>query len=318
MKTGRTARVLVWAVTGLALGGCAGPEFVVVHRLPNALGMAPGAERWQVGGFTVAGSGQGGDLGACVRGALRRRLQTAAEAGPRHEAQALAGHVDGVIEVETTVHEGERQVWAAGDGPADTPRTVPSRVWQAEMSIWFRVQPSHEGATAVTVETRRQYDSRADARTRGEWGLTRGDSPELAPSAETVLREMADHCVEEFCDIVAWPQVQTTVRLQPLWLAENDRAVEAVRQGEWQVAQAHLEEAVAARPDSPEAHYNLAAVAEARGDLDLAVHHYEQAGRLGLKPADLAAQAARRVRRIRTRYHALAGSERLTSAQTEP
>lgn len=65
---------------------------------------------------------------------------------------------------------------------------------------------------------------------------------------------------------------------------ENDEGVSHFQQGHWDVAQEHFEKALAANPELPEAHYNLALALDKLGNHGEATTHFKKA--LELAPDD--------------------------------
>ncbi len=65
---------------------------------------------------------------------------------------------------------------------------------------------------------------------------------------------------------------------------ENAEGVNHYQQGHWDVAQEHFNKALAANPDLPEAHYNLALALDKLGNHGEATNHFKTA--LDLAPED--------------------------------
>jgi len=58
---------------------------------------------------------------------------------------------------------------------------------------------------------------------------------------------------------------------------ENDEGVNHFQQGHWDVAKEHFMKAIAANPDLPEAHYNLALALDKLGNHGEATNHFKKA-----------------------------------------
>ena len=65
---------------------------------------------------------------------------------------------------------------------------------------------------------------------------------------------------------------------------DNAEGVNHYQQGHWDVAQEHFQKALAANPDLPEAHYNLALALDKLGNHGEATNHFTMA--LNLAPED--------------------------------
>jgi Flp pilus assembly protein TadD len=65
---------------------------------------------------------------------------------------------------------------------------------------------------------------------------------------------------------------------------DNAEGVNHYQQGHWDVAQEHFQKALAANPDLPEAHYNLALALDKLGNHGEATNHFTMA--LDLAPED--------------------------------
>jgi len=214
-----------------------------------------------------------------------------------HSAADGAGIVGGTMHVSIVDTRGLRTVLRMDPASkATTPVKVATLVRTVRLRVDFAVSRAASGDGLGIAEVVRAYNSAADAAVRGELGLERPDDPNRVPPVETILKGLLGQCAQAFSRMITPTPADAEIPLRPAGGA--DKAFAAARKQDWPQAQAALAKALAADPENAALHFNLAAVAEAAGELDLAARHYEHALKLsGQKDAE-AQDAARRCRRV--------------------
>ena len=288
--------------------GCAPPVVSVHHKLPAALPLPTDITGLRVGQFILAESpqaaaGQGTqavkvtpELASLMTDGLTRELTETLPAvadGP--------GIVGGTLHLAITDTRGVRTVLRMD--PADkstTPVKVATLVRTVRLRVDFAVSRAAGGEGMGIAEVVREYDSAADAAVRGELGLERPDDPNRVPPVETILDGLLAQCAQAFTRMVTPTPADAEIPLRSAGGAPASEAFDAARKGNWPQALAAFSKAVAADPENPTLHFNLAATAEADDQLDLAARHYEQALKLSGEKDIEAQDAARRCKRVHT------------------
>jgi hypothetical protein len=150
----------------------------------------------------------------------------------------------------------------------------------------------------AAAETRQSYDSTDDPRTRGPLGLDRADGPAHVPPTQTIVRELLTACVETFAEMIRPREVVARLPLRGTLNAEGRNGLAAAGREDFAEAVRHLAAAVEAEPKNSDLRFNLAACAEAGGDLAAALAAYEAADRRSAGRDRQAAEGAQRVRRV--------------------
>ncbi|GAG20652.1 unnamed protein product, partial [marine sediment metagenome] len=239
-----------------------------------------GIERIEVGTFAVTGTEDDG-FADFVQKSLRERL-TQQWAGKDQRKQPGEPtnkiiHVGGDILIETRDTGGTRTVrrWSSGPNQMET-QDVETLVRTAKVNVDFVVGSGEGREPIVTVETHRSYNSANDPRVRGELGLDRSDDPGRVPPTEAIVTRLLDECVEEFCGMIVPFEVTQRIPLRWTLGAKGAAAFKAVEAGDFETAVRDFEAASAEAPDDVNLRFNLAAAAEAAGNLTLALAQYEE------------------------------------------
>jgi len=101
-----------------------------------------------------------------------------------------------------------------------------------------------------------------------------GEETKMEPKAESTPMPSA-----EAPGMTETPQAEGALMASAgaVGAAENDEGVDHYQQEHWDVAQEHFMKAIAANPDLPEAHYNLALALDKLGKHPEATTHFKKA-----------------------------------------
>jgi len=309
----RIAAVLVC----LAAGGCAPPVVKVSHSLPAALPVPAGMMGLRVGEITVAGpdtsaeAPAGGEAVAItpelarlmkdrlgkelyMKGWIRPRIGETRPAGGKDEC-LIGGTIRAVIQEV----RGKRTVMLLDPASKATkPLEVPTLIRTARVRVEFALSRAADGQGLGIAEIVRTYDSAFDPAVRGELGLDRPDDPNHVPPVEMIVKDLLAQCAHAFKCLISPTYVYAEVQLRPVEGAAADEGFAIVRKGYHHLAMILFLESYGYDSLNPALNFNLAAVAEAAGQLDIAIDHYDQAVKLsGDKDAE-AYEGARRCRRV--------------------
>jgi hypothetical protein len=284
------------AVTALCLvAGCA-PELTVRHVMPAGLPLPPEIALMNAGTFTVRAEPKGdfAALASFAQETLAKRLADVSlrSAAPREGAEITPDRcatVGGTIHVSWQDQRGRRVVRRRGGEAGELKKVeLPSLIREVDVRVEFAVRRASGGEALGAAEVRRSYNSAADPRVRGELGLGRADDPSRVPAADDVLKELMSDCIEAFCRLAQPVEVTARLALRGVSGQSAEAGLKAARDGQYPQAAAHFAEALRAKPEETDLHFNLAATAEVGGDLETALKHYEQAR--GTKPPDAEAK----------------------------
>lgn len=304
----RTSALAVAAISiCLSAAGCAPPVVSVHHKLPAALPLPADITALKVGQFVIAESGPAPSAGPGAKAVtITPELASFITRGlARHMAETLPGAADapgivgGSVDVSIVDTRGLRKVFHMDPGGKGTvPVEVATLVRTARLRVEFAVSRAADGQGMGIAEVVRAYNSSADAAVRGELGLERPDDPNRVPPVETILEGLLGQCAQAFGRMITPTPADAEIQLRAAGGAGVNKAFAAARKGDWPQAVAAFTKALAADPENPALHFNLAAAAEAGGQLDLAAQHYEQALKLSGQKDVEAQDAARRCRRV--------------------
>jgi tetratricopeptide (TPR) repeat protein len=289
--------VISVAAAGAALSGCGGPEVKFTHTLPPDLPV-PAKGSVFVGQVAVA-SGPEDSYAKFTAERLTEQLR----GSPTHALAESAGRADLAVSAQLHVETSQRQ------GTRVIRRFNPQRrrvevldaatlVRTAAVRADFVVTDAKTGQKLAAAETRQAYNSADDPRSRGPLGLDRPDGPTHLPPAETIVRELLAACVETFLHMVQPRQVAVQARLRGSGSPEGRKGLAAAGEGGFDRAVEHLSAAVQAQPENADLRFNLALCAEAAGELQTALVHYEAGVKASGGRDRQAAEAAQRVKRV--------------------
>lgn len=293
-------------VMSLISVGCGGPVISVRHVLPPDLPAPYDARAVTVGQFTVA-SGQKYPCADKVARMLKERL----ERRIRENMNVSAGKVTsgaGAVIVTGEIHVEAKDVKATrtirrrgSDASAPASQEVETLVRTVSVRVDFIITRQQDKVRLGAAETRQAYSSLTDPRVRGDLGLGRPDDPAGAPDTGTVVNELLGKCVDTFCRMITPPVVAAEIQLRGTLQADGRKALSAAEAKDFQAALAHARSAVQAEPDNVNLLFNLAAVAEACGELKTALIYYEDVVKRTNGRDRQAQEAAVRVRRVLAR-----------------
>jgi len=262
----------------------------------------------------------GADLPVPPGGAVRLGAVTVAEGDGRYApvaAEALARRLaasplfalaapDGparmclsaTVEVSARDEKGQRLLRqrAGGKGLLE-PVPVPTLIRKASARMVFVVADAATGRQIASAETRREYTSAQDPRTRGVLGLYRPDDPARVPAVDVIAPELIDECVETFWNMLQPRPVRVTVRLRPTLNPHGARGMAAARAGDFVRASQHFADAAASEPRHADLLLNYAVCAEKARLPATALTAYEALLKLGRTHQLTAQHGARRVHR---------------------
>ena len=286
------AILLTLAATGLLSLGCAGPTIMIRHELPPAVTTSTRAPAFEAGDFRRRADATAGhaETMRAMTGEALAALPSGADGAVR---------VGGTILVDANDSRSERTV-AATVSEAGGPRQIPTLVRKIDVVVVFTLTGS-AGEDYGGVEARASYDSRSDPRVIGPLGLGRPDDPDRVPASETVIRELLADCAATLRRALEPGVVVATVQLRPASSPAGGKAFDAIRDGDYGAALSHARTATQARPDDPDAWFNLAAIEEHQGRLADAEAHYDKAFELSGEEHAEAKEATLRVERVRRR-----------------
>ncbi len=289
----------------LSAAGCTPPVVSVNHKLPAALPLPTDITALKVGQFTVAEGAPAPSAGAAAKAvAITPELASFITGGlARHLAETLPAATDGPGVVGGSLHvsiadtRSMRTVMRlAPTTKATTPVEVPTLVRTVRLRIDFAVSRAGDGQGLGIAEVVRAYDSATDPAVRGELGLERADDPNRVPPVETILEGLIAQCAKAFKRMITPTPADAKIQLRSVGGAAD--AFAAARKADWHQAVALFQKAQAADPENGSMSFNLAAVAEADDQLDLAARHYTHALKLSGEKDTESQDAARRCRRV--------------------
>ncbi|MBN1845602.1 MAG: tetratricopeptide repeat protein [Sedimentisphaerales bacterium] len=233
-----------------------------------------------------------GDLLEIARGALTDRLREVSEDA------AGAAVVDAVFTIDVQ-DELQRRTIEQGNPASGGLSTldVVSLVRTVDLHAEFHVRPPGSDSK-VTLEVRRAYDSRQDARTRGPWGLQRPDDPQYVPAAETVARELIAAAVDVFCRLAAPWELEVQMPLKPTLDRRGREGLKQMNAGDYAEAVACFQAGLDRHPTDENLLFNLAVAAEAAGRLDRALEAYQELARSTPDHRSEIHQAVKRIERL--------------------
>ena len=289
-------------VLAFLAGSCAPPVVHIEHVIPGALPLPGDVSIARAGAFTVR-SGPKGDFADFLKRKLDEHLASvpvgrgATGRGARTtEAQAVV--VGGTIDVEANDTAGKRMLRRRDVRSGEyTKIEVPTLVRTAAVRVNFEVRRAAGAAALGTVEVRRSYSSAADPKVRGELGLERADDPARVPPADEIVRRLLAECAEGFGRMVSPVVIAAGMQLRPAPGRFAQLGLDAARKANYSEAVKQYQAAVQADPNGPAGHFDLAAVAEAAGTLDVAAEHYRKAWELSKQEKQEDAEAKQGVAR---------------------
>ncbi|MFP4054087.1 MAG: tetratricopeptide repeat protein [Phycisphaerae bacterium] len=257
----------VWVVLAIAaLAGCDGPQVAITHHLPPAAATPRDLTAFRVGKQTVE-SPAGQNLPAHVSEELTSHLREVDLL-----AEANAAVLVGTYTITVDDNRGSRTVRRDGQSVR-----LPSLVRRMTLEGQCQVRPPGSDSPAVTLVLQESYSSLVDSRVRGDMGLRRGDDPDAVPAVETIARELLSRSARSAVSMLAPETVTVSPSLRGSWNPRARDGQDAARRGDYSTAADHFRKALQDDPNSPELHFNLAAVAEKLGRLKLARQHYTAA-----------------------------------------
>jgi len=314
MKAARVAVVAMWTLAGLA-AGCS-PSVSVRHVLPGALPLPPDVMLLRAGRFAVRTKAEGAaaDYASFLKAALDKRLAGVAldgsgAGGAAETPAAKVALVGGEVDVAVRNAAGERvgRRW----NPAtkkNEPQTLPTLVRTAEVRVTFTVA-RQGGQRLGAAEILRMYSSAADPAVRGELGLERADDPARVPSVDSIVQGLLTECAETFAHMAQPLVLSAEMQLRPAGGDSARAGMSAAAKEDYAAAVGHFRKAVEAARDNGDVRFDLAAVAEAAGQLELAAEQYQAAvDNAKAKEGDAEAkESLARVRRVIAAAKAVGG-----------
>jgi len=268
------------AVLVSVVAGCAAPVITVHHILPAALPLDGQDWQFQATSFVASSVSPAGAIAqedaADLLVAEFARRQTAQSGQVGHPArEGRTAWVAGKFDLTVTDRAGHRTVRLRNPQSGQLePHELPTLVRKAMLRVDFQVRSDPDGPAIGTAEVRREYNSAVDPNVLGPLGLERSDDPQRIPAVRGILRSLSAHCVGEFFDMVRPLKIAAEVALQPASDADSRAGLRAVEENRYADAVVRFEKALAANPGDLNARFNLAASAEAAGDLAKARDNY--------------------------------------------
>jgi len=209
--------------------------------------------------------------------------------------------VAGTVRIQVDDAAGVRPIrtWDIAGGQWRT-HELPSLVRSVRVAVDYVVMASGRGG-AVTIEVKRSYDSLSDPRVRGETGLGRPDDPQRVAPVKAVVRDLLADCAASFREMVMPVDVTAEVPLRGTWDRGGKAGLDAAGQGDMKAAIYHFRAAAATDPDDSALVFDLAVVAEAAGQLDLARENYRRVVEMSGNRDRQAAEGLDRVERVISR-----------------
>ena len=284
-------------IVAAGLAGCGGPVVTMSYTFSPDLPV-PATGLVRVGPFTVA-EGTDARYGAVAAEALARRLRDSFWFAPADASGAAQMAIAATVRLTACDTGGARTVRKFNPQRNTTESVrVATLIRTASARMVFTVTDPAGGGQFASAETRRNYTSADDPRTRGDLGLLRPDDPANVPPIDTIHRELIDHCVQTFWDMLQPRTIVVTVQLRPTVNPDGVQGLAAAGNGEFTHAAGHFAAAVAAEPSNPDLLFNHAVTAEKAGQFPTALAAYN---RLLLLPRGhqlLAYQGAQRIKRV--------------------
>ncbi len=292
-------RFVLASVASFLLVGCAGPVVAIRHTLPPALPWPENVAMPRAGEVVVAEMTPEGRVDPVAQAkSLAGCLAAHLPEGDAGLEQAL---VDGQAYVTVDDQQGQRTVRMYDpQAGTTTQREVTTLVRKVDLRVDFTIHRA-DGTVLGRAEVRRSYNSATDPQVRGELGLGRPDDPAHVPTAEKILAGQCREAAEELASLLSPVEVSAEVELLPVSGEQAQAGLEAAREGNYAEATRAFQAAVGER-DDPQLQFNLAAVAEAAGQLTLARESWENAAsseKLPREKRDIARRGEARARRVR-------------------
>ncbi|MCK4626338.1 MAG: hypothetical protein KAV00_13555 [Phycisphaerae bacterium] len=295
--------LLLFAMSFLAVG-CGGPVLSIRHVLPPDLPAPYYAQAITVGRFTTA-SGPENSYADKTAEILKEQLVRRIREGKSTDlGNSGIGPVivTGEVHVETKDRKGNKTIRRRGsEASVLTSSEVETLIRTAVVRVDFIITRKSDNVRLGAAETRRAYSSLTDPRVRGDLGLGRPDDPAAVPKAGTIVNELLEKCVDTFCRMITPPVVVAEVQLRGTLQADGQKALAAAEARNWKYALAHARAAVRAEPNNVNLLFNLAAIAEACGELKTALDRYEQVVKQTGGRDRQAGEAVVRLRRVLAR-----------------
>lgn len=296
-------QIIVCCLAMAVVVGCRAPVLSITHVLPAAVPLDADVAALKVEPFTLR-EGRNEDLALFLAQVLQLRLAEYAERTGRDPVGPSAT-VGGEIHVVITNTETQRPIrlWDPAGRQATT-QIAPSLVRQADVIVVFAIGREGSGAEPVQVEVRRSYDSRNDPAVWGPLGLARPDDPAGVPEANDIVHMLLIECADALVAMIQPLEVHVELPLRWTRGPDASAGLTAARRGEYTQAVEHFQWAAADRGESVKVLFDLAAVAEAGGQLDMALENYRKVAELTENEDRLAVEGAERVERIMRRLPA--------------
>ena len=300
----RNVRQIIVCCLAMAAGvGCRAPVLSITHVLPAAVPLDADVAALNVETFTLR-EGRNEELALFLAQVLQLRLAEYAERRGR-DPLGLSATVGGEIHVVITNTEAQRpiRVWDPARGQATT-QIAPSLVRQAEVIVVFAIGRGGPSREPVKVEVRRSYDSRNDPAVWGPLGLARPDDPAGVPEADDIVHTLLIECADALVAMIQPLEIHVELPMRWTRGPGASAGLAAARRGEYIRAAEHFQWAAANRGESVKVLFDLAAVAEAGGQLSLALENYRKVAELTENEDRPAIEGAERVERIMRRLSA--------------
>jgi len=285
-----TSWILLSAVAAALASGCGGPVVPIRHALPAAVPLPGGVQRLTPGAFSVTGVAPGS-----FSADLAKKLTEGLAADWPKTGQAA--NVGGEIRVKVNDASGKRSIrrYSPKTKAFETVR-VDSLVRTVDLRVDFAVSEP-PGKPIVVVEVRRNYNSLADPRVRGETALERPDDAARVPGVDVIVRELLADAAESFCGMIRPMSVSAKVKMRGVGGKDTAAGFDAIEAKEYATALRHLRAAATIAPKNMRAAFNRGAAAEAAGELSEGLKAYRAVVEADKNDAS-AAECAERVRRV--------------------
>lgn len=283
--------------------GCENPQLTITHRLPGPAGLPTEYTAFQPGKCVLVGL-EDTDLRNFTRTTLANQLQELASrttqwAQSENRPVSHRATVDTVFTIDIQDDKRSRQIEQGNPIKRNLKTSeVASLIRQVNLHAEFHIHPQTTSNQKVTLEVRRDYDSREDSRTRGPWGLQRPDDPKNVPAVNTIIRELIAGSIDAFYRMAAPLEIEASLQLKPVLNSPGQKGLKLTNAGKYAEAVTSFQAGLDRHPKNKNLQFNLAVAAEAAGQLNRALYAYQT---LALSDPDKNSethQAVKRVKRV--------------------
>ena len=283
--------------------GCENPQLTITHWLPGPAGLPIEYTALQSGKCVIEGI-EDTDLKDYARTTMTNQLQ---ELIKRYTESVQSeyrpvGHratVDCVFTIDVQDEKRTRRIEQGNPIKSDQMTSeVDSLIRQVKLHAEFHIHSQRTSGQKVTLEARRHYDSREDPRIRGPLGLRRPDDPKNVPVVNTIVRELIAGSINAFYRMTAPLKIEARMQLKPVLNRQGQRGLKLTKAHKYADAVTSFQAGLDRHPKDKNLRFNLAAAAEAAGQLEKAFDAYQK---LAISDPDTNSeihQAVKRVKRV--------------------